>query len=185
MAIDDIKDINKLRTMLKESQCEVKYLDECCKQAGLELAKNSYAYDYKEKNLVVQAVAVNEKLQAKEQEYEELRQYHNKCCKENAEKLEQWLEKYNQVSKDFYNGKYCNKENCNLLKTKEQECEELKFTIKHTGLLDLMNENVKLKQALGEIEKYFGNKDTSKTSLFNIFVIEQEILNIINKAKGK
>lgn len=73
MAIDDIKDINKLRVMLKEAQCEVKYLKECSKQAGLELAKNSYAYDYKEKNLVVQAMAVNDKLQAKEQEYEELK----------------------------------------------------------------------------------------------------------------
>ena len=61
-------------------------------------------------------LATKEIIEAKEQEYEELRQYHNKCCKENAEKLEQWLEKYNQVSKDFYNGKYCNKENCNLLK---------------------------------------------------------------------
>ena len=40
------------------------------------------------------------------EEFEELRLYHNKCCKENAEKLEQWLEKYNQVSRDFYNGKF-------------------------------------------------------------------------------
>lgn len=59
-------------------------------------------------------------------ELEELRQYHNKCCKENIEKLEQWAEKYNQLSRDFYNGKYCNKENCSLLKVKERQCEELK-----------------------------------------------------------
>ena len=59
------------------------------------------------------------------QEYEELRQYHNKCCEENAKKLKEWLEKYNQVSQDFYSGKYCNKENCSLLQAKEQECEEL------------------------------------------------------------
>lgn len=64
--------------------------------------------------------------QRKEQEYEELRQYHNKCCEENAKKLEEWLEKFNQVSRDFFNGKYCTKENCNLLKAKEQECERLK-----------------------------------------------------------
>lgn len=38
-------------------------------------------------------------------------------------------------------------------------------------------------QALDEIEEYFKNKDKSQTSLFNIFVIEQEILDIINKAK--
>lgn len=62
----------------------------------------------------------------REQEYEELRQYHNKCCEEFELEKQALLEKYNQVSKDFYNGKYCNKENCSLLKAKEQECEELK-----------------------------------------------------------
>lgn len=67
-----------------------------------------------------------ERLVTKEQENEELRQYHNKCCEENAKKMEEWLEKYNQVSRDFHNGKYCNEENCNLLKAKEQECERWK-----------------------------------------------------------
>lgn len=71
-----------------------------------------------------------ERLVAKEQENEELRQYHNKCCEENAKKMEEWLEKYNQVSRDFHNGKYCNEENCNLLKDKKQECEELKNLLK-------------------------------------------------------
>ena len=65
----------------------------------------------------------------KEQEYEELRKHHNKCCEEFEKEKKEWLEKYNQVSRDFYNGKYCDKENCNLLKTKEQECEELKNTV--------------------------------------------------------
>lgn len=67
-----------------------------------------------------------EYIENKEEEYEELRQYHNKCYEENTEKLKQWLEKYNQLSRGFYNGKYCNEENCNLLKAKEEECEELK-----------------------------------------------------------
>ena len=65
-------------------------------------------------------------LARKEQEYEELRQYHNKCCEEFENEKQELLEKYNQVSRDFHNGKYCNKENCSLLKAKEQECEELK-----------------------------------------------------------
>ena len=65
-------------------------------------------------------------LKRKEQECEELRQYHNKCCIEFENEKQELLEKYNQVSRDFYNGKYCNKENCSLLKAKEQECEELK-----------------------------------------------------------
>lgn len=64
-------------------------------------------------------------LKAKDESYEELRQYHNKCCEDNAKELANWLEKYNQVSRDFYNGKYCNAEKCRLLKTKEQECEKL------------------------------------------------------------
>lgn len=66
-----------------------------------------------------------ERLVNKEQEYEELRQYHNKCCEENAKKLEEWLDKYNQISRDFHNGKYCNEENCNLLKNKEQELKNI------------------------------------------------------------
>ena len=64
-------------------------------------------------------------LKRKEQEYEELRQYHNKCCIDFENEKQKLLGKYNQVSRDFYNGKYCNKENCSLLKAKEKEREEL------------------------------------------------------------
>ena len=73
-----------------------------------------------------QIIELNKTIKTKEQENEELRQYHNKCCEENAKKMEEWLEKYNQISRDFHNGKYCNEENCNLLKAKEQECERWK-----------------------------------------------------------
>lgn len=92
-------------------------------------------------------------LKAKEQEYEELRQYHNKCCEENAKKLEEWLKKFNQVSKDFYNGKYCDKENCNLLKAKEQECEELKKELEELKEENEYNEAnaIEFKQTLVEI----------------------------------
>lgn len=125
-------------------------------------------------------------LKRKEQECEELRRYHNKCCEENTEKLKQWLEKYNQLSRDFYNGKYCNKENCSLLKAKEQECEELKkelqaqraFTAHEQKLIYcvaydescktgndckqkkcIFKDNIKLKQTLTEI------KDICKTNV--------------------
>ena len=54
------------------------------------------------------------------------------------------------------------------------ECKQKKCVFK---------DRLKYKQALNEIEEYFKNKDKRNTSLFNIFVIEQEILNIINKAK--
>ena len=101
-------------------------------------------------------------LKRKEQEYEELRQYHNKCCEENAKKLEEWLEKYNQVSTNFYNGDYCNTEHCSLLKAKEQECEKLKEEIKHYkqiaqyhGNLSVKytNKSAKFKQCLTEIKE--------------------------------
>ena len=65
-------------------------------------------------------------LKRKEQEYEELRKYHNKCCEEFEKEKKEWLEKFNQISRDFYNGEYCNTKHCSLLKAKEQECEELK-----------------------------------------------------------
>ena len=83
------------------------------------------------------------------------------------------------------------------LEAKEQECEELKREIAfgNNGKLsdkiraivfkNLNAENSKYKQALDEIEKYLKSKDKRQTSLFNIFVIEQEILDIINKTKEK
>lgn len=138
------------------------------------------------------------------EEFEELRLYHNKCCKENAEKLEQWLEKYNQVSRDFYNGKYCNKENCSLLKAKEQECEHWKnqclcldneyVTVQITQ--EQFEEYHQYKQALDEIEQTISNfpskgiQDIPQTqiecTLHFLSVSEtklQKILDIINKAK--
>lgn len=68
-------------------------------------------------------------LKRKEQEYEELRKYHNKCCEEFENEKQKLIDKYNQFSKDFFIGKYCKKEYCELLKAKEQECEELKNKI--------------------------------------------------------
>lgn len=79
-------------------------------------------------------------LKRKEQEYEDLRQYHNKCCEEFENEKQKLIEKYNQFSKDFFIGKYCKKEYCDLLKAKEQECEELKGRLKY-----IINENKMLK----------------------------------------
>ena len=89
------------------------YCEECCSEFGCAICNDRPNCYYKQ-------------LVRKEEEYEELRQYHNKCCIEFENEKQELLEKYNQVSRDFYNGKYCNKENCSLLKAKEQECEELK-----------------------------------------------------------
>ena len=105
-------------------------------------------------------------LKQKEQEYEELRQYHNKCCEEFENEKQNLIDKYNQFSKDFFIGKYCKKEYCDLLKAKEQECEELKedierwksnFNGKVSAIEELLQQLDQLKakeQALDEIEKY-------------------------------
>lgn len=127
-------------------------------------------------------------------ENEELRRYHNKCCKENTEKLEQWLEKYNQLSRDFYNGKYCNKENCSLLKAKAQECEELETMVAEAEEAPICfhckeepcirQERDKYKQALNEIENYVrDNSDFDKNDKLTSNTGAYDILEIINKAK--
>ena len=122
-----------------------------------------------------------EVLKRKEQEYEELRKYHNKCCEENAKKLEEWLEQYNQVSKDFYNGKYCNKENCNLLKAKEQECEELKETLK-TKAKGWANVNDKI---LEEVKQIRVENEKLKTALkFRDSSIDAKNKEILKKCKN-
>lgn len=59
MSIDDIKDINKLRNMLKEAYKDIDYLKKCCRKVGEELAKYTFEYDEKPKNLVVQAKTLN------------------------------------------------------------------------------------------------------------------------------
>ena len=60
MSIDDIKDINKLRDLLKEAYKEISYLKECCRKVGEELANYTFEYDEKPKNLVVQAMDIND-----------------------------------------------------------------------------------------------------------------------------
>ena len=133
------------------------------------------------------------------EENEKLRMQNEILSKNNA--VQQWCDMYNKKNKECFDA---------LLKLtkKEQECEELKETIdnfttdnnslylndgKQPSNLDefqecmqsSMDKFYKYEQALDEIEKYFKSKDKSKTSLFNIFVIEQEILDIINKAKQR
>ena len=68
-------------------------------------------------------------LKAKDESYEKLRQYHNKCCEDNAKKLEEWLEKYNQVSRDFHNGDFCNTEKCQQLAQLKKENDRLRKRI--------------------------------------------------------
>lgn len=61
MSIEEIKDIKKLQQMLKSELELRKYTYECCIEAGKELAKHSFEWDGKEKNLVIQAMELNER----------------------------------------------------------------------------------------------------------------------------
>ena len=97
----------------------LEYITKRCIYIRMKL-QTCVGYSQAEKNVRL------EELYTIKQECERMRKYHNKCCEEFEKEKKEWLEKYNQVSRDFYNGKYCDKENCSLLKTKEQECEELK-----------------------------------------------------------
>mgnify|MGYP004566556825 CR=1 FL=1 len=189
MTIDDIKDINKLRAMLKESQREVKCLKECCKQAGLELAKN-----------------INERLQAKNEELLSQEKVINRLIKQ----VDHWRGTSITDSQDV-------ERLSEQLQAKEKECEELKKEKeeikKYLGISDktimqrfeelqefkdeLKISEYNYKQALDDIEKVICKLENTSILTFSDFSKEEnlkivmkqcnsgyiEIQNIINKAK--
>ena len=67
--------LKKLREIAKSAIQEKNYLKECCIEVGKELSKHSFEWDGKEKNLVVQAMELNEK-------YELLKDKYNKAVQE-------------------------------------------------------------------------------------------------------
>lgn len=74
MSIEEIKDIKKLQQMLKSELELRKYTYKCCQEAGEELAKNSFAWDGKEKNLVIQAMELNERFDKLKKTLTEIKQ---------------------------------------------------------------------------------------------------------------
>ena len=70
---EDYKQLKSLEKENKWQRDEEKYLKKCCIKAGKELEKNSFEWDGKEKNLVVQALELNKRYEALKQENEELR----------------------------------------------------------------------------------------------------------------
>lgn len=64
-------EIKKLSQECENLKAEEKYLKQCCQKAGEELAKHSFEYDGKEKNLVVQAIELNEKYEKLKKALEE------------------------------------------------------------------------------------------------------------------
>lgn len=75
MIRDMEKNIKRLEQENKWQRDEEKYLKECCIKAGKELEKNSFAWDGKEKNLVVQALELNKRYEILEQENKALQAY--------------------------------------------------------------------------------------------------------------
>lgn len=80
------------------------------------------------------------------------------------------------------------------LTCKTSECEEMEIAIKikdqriedYRNALDNKTKQLnRYKEAFNEIKKYFKSKDKTRTSLFNIYYIEEEINKIINKTKGQ
>ena len=65
-------EIKKLSQECENLKAEEKYLKQCCQKAGEELAKHSFEYDGKEKNLVVQAIELNEKYEKFKKALEEI-----------------------------------------------------------------------------------------------------------------
>lgn len=68
-------EIKKLSQECENLKAEEKYLKQCCQKAGEELAKHSFEYDGKEKNLVVQAIELNEKYEKFKKALEEIEEY--------------------------------------------------------------------------------------------------------------
>ena len=68
-------------------------------------------------------------LKRKEESYEELTQYHNKCCEDNAKELAEWFKEYNQSLRDLYGGKFCNTEKCQQLAQLKEENDRLRKRI--------------------------------------------------------
>lgn len=124
-----------------------------------------------------------DKLRAKEQECEELREYHNKCCEEFENEKKELLEKYNQLSRDFYSGKYCNVEKCKQLdqlkaeneKMKKQVCglrPELKYIIDKT----CSKYNIESKYYHEKIVEIINNLDKYEQTLTEIKFLVRELL---------
>ena len=119
---------------------------------------------------------LQEQLKRKQNELEELRQYHNKCCQEFEKEKKDLIAKYNQLSINCDNGDYCNTEQCSLLKSKEEECEKYKQTL--TKIIRFLKEDKKFARYSGypivltsivieEIEKILKENDIKISEVKN------------------
>lgn len=115
MSIDDIKDIRKLQKMLKYERELRKYTYTCCEEAGKKLEKNSFAWDGKEKNLVIQAMELNERYDQLKQTLTEIREI--------AVEIENFAERIDEDNWGILNWKIIDKSKEILQKISECEVE--------------------------------------------------------------
>ncbi len=79
------KQLKRIEQELKIEEQDRKYIKECCIRAGKELSKHSFEWDGKEKNLVVQAMQLNEDYERLEQENEKLKEENVKLQNRNQQ----------------------------------------------------------------------------------------------------
>lgn len=105
----------KLREELKSVENDRKWIKEKCIDAGKELGKYSFAWDGKEKNLVVQAMQLNEMYEKLKAENDELRARNGRgmlAFLEEDFKKEQKIKKYKQCLDEIE--EICQNETINL-----------------------------------------------------------------------
>ena len=116
------KKVDRLEQELKWANDEEKYLKDCCIKAGKELEKHSFKWDGKEKNLVVQALQLNQLYEKLEQERDELKKACDKCKLFDIEKTNRdLLERIDNLEQENKELKEIDKKIC-------EDCEkEIKF----------------------------------------------------------
>lgn len=159
----------------------LEYITKRCIYIRMKL-QTCVGYSQAEKNVRL------EELYTIKQECERMRKYHNKCCEEFEKEKKEWLEKYNQVSRDFYSGKYCNAEKCQQLDQLKAENKDLQEQIrKHNDDMfknppekrsyckgcTLPYVSKKLKQTLTEIKEIIHFNKTNRLSGGACISIEQ------------
>lgn len=109
----------KLKFELKSEQKDNKYIKNCCIRAGKELEKYSFKWDGKEKNLVVQALELNEQYDKLQAENEELRQIR----KDIPDIQQPYVIMYRNLKKELHNLQAENKR----LKQENEEYKRYKY----------------------------------------------------------
>ena len=172
-------------------KAEEKYLKQCCQKAGEELSKHSFEYDGKEKNLVVQAMELNEKYEklsilAQEESARNGRiEYElNDRLKQKTQECEELKRKLSNQEQLYQNEIEIYDKACLQLRQENDDLylERLALNTANGGINSLLEikeqENDRYRKALEEIENF-------RKKHCDFYCEHNRILDIINKAKGE